>query len=260
MKTKHLLNAHLVEKVDEVKNLATMDWAKLFHLFATSEQGLSAAQAQKNLKIFGPNQLDLERRNQLIIHFFKLLFTPLSVLLIVLSAVSYLTGESRGAVVIASMVFLSTLLSFVQEHKSNRAAEKLKAMVSTRVTVIRDGLELEIEIADLVPGDLIHLSVGDLIPADLRLVDSKGLFVNEGSLTGESLPVEKNHIVNANQVTSIFDWVNLCHMGSHVVSGTAHAIVLKTGRDTFFGELAKETTEQKNNRVLIKALKNLHGS
>ena len=142
------------------------------------------------------------------------------------------------------MVFLSTLLTFIQEHKSNLAAEKLKKMVSTRVRVLREGQILDIDLNLLVPGDIVELSAGDLIPADIRLLDSKDLFIDQASLTGESLPTEKTHIHIEQKPTSIFDWNNICFMGSHVISGTASAVVLRTAGGSFFGELAQEITIQ----------------
>jgi Mg2+-importing ATPase len=145
---------------------------------------------------------------------------------------------------IAAMVFLSATLTFIQEYKSNNAAKKLIALVSIKALVIRDNKELEVEISQISPGDVIRLSVGDIIPADVRFVTSKDLFVNQASLTGESLPVEKSHICLDASVSSAFDWSNLAYMGSHVVSGMGDALVLRTGDASFFGELAHETTSQ----------------
>ncbi|MBU3694598.1 MAG: HAD-IC family P-type ATPase [Rhodocyclaceae bacterium] len=204
--------------------------------------GLSGTEARERLRRFGPNTPRLARRQPALLQVLRRLASPLPLLLITLAGVSWLTGETRGAAVILAMVLLSTLLGWVQERRSSRAAERLRAMVSTRATVLRDGRAVELDVAEIVPGDIVHLAVGDLIPADLRLLDSKDLFVNEASLSGESLPADKHHRMPDPAASSAFDLYNLCYLGSHVVSGTAQGVVLRTGADTFFGQVAGETT------------------
>jgi Mg2+-importing ATPase len=157
------------------------------------------------------------------------------------------------------MVVLSTLLSFVQERRSSQAAEKLKALVSTRIRVQRDGRDEDLDVALVVPGDVVHLAVGDIIPADLRLLDGKDLFVNEASLSGESLPADKHPAVPDASADSAFDLKNLCFMGSHVVSGTAHGVVLRTGAATFFGHIADETTRQRKKTAFDLGLERFTG-
>ncbi|MBU3551351.1 magnesium-translocating P-type ATPase [Polynucleobacter sp. MWH-Berg-3C6] len=233
-----------LDKASEIKNLALVDFSSLYLDLNSSPQGLSLEQWQLNYQKYGKNILAIERREWLIIRFLRLFFSPLSILLIVLSLASYLTGESRGAVLIALMVFLSATLTFVQEYKSNNAAQKLKALVSTKVLVCRAGVEIEVDLDQIVPGDVVRLTVGDLIPADVRIISSKDLFVNQASLTGESLPTEKSHICLDKNASSSFDWSNLAYMGSHVVSGMGDALVLKTGGSSFFGEIARQTTAQ----------------
>jgi len=171
-----------------------------------------------------------------------MLFTPLSLLLMGLAGVSWMTGETRGAVVILVMVGLSTLLTWVQERRSGRAAERLKAMVSTHAEVLRDDRLQAVEVSTIVPGDVVHLAVGDLIPADLRLLQSKDLFIDQSSLSGESLPAERHHRPPPADADSAFDLCNLCFMGSHVVSGTGRGVVLRTGAATLFGGVAEQTT------------------
>lgn len=231
-------------QLDEIRQLAECELNVLYEKLNSGPTGLSAEQLEFNHQTYGANILPVDVIDHPLLRLFKLFFSPLSLLLIILSIASYMSGEKRGAIVIASMVFLSTLLTFFQEHKSNKAAQKLKNMVSAHVRVIRAGQEIEINLSELVPGDLIHLSAGDLIPADLRIIQSKDLFINQASLTGESLPSEKTYTRSQHISSSVFDWENICFMGSHVVSGTAMAIVLKTANHTFFGELAREITLQ----------------
>ena len=218
----------------------------------SSLTGLSAGQAQERIDEYGPNEVAHERRKGPIRRLAELFLTPLSLLLIVLAVVNYATGEVRGAAVIAVMVVLSTLLSFVQEFRSSRAADRLRAMVSTTATVTRRpgdeadhetldarsalAQRTEIPLAEVVPGDIVHLSAGDILPADVRLLAARDLFVNQASLTGESLPVEK-FAGPANAKTAL-ELNNVAFMGTNVVSGSATAVVVTTGARTYFGNVA----------------------
>lgn len=237
-------SAHSLDQVNQIKRLATVTLQQIFEDLNSSPSGLTTQQAIENFQKYGANILALAYEEHPIFKFLKLLLSPLSILLIFLSMGSYVTGEKKGAIVIAMMVFLSTFLTFIQEHKSNQAAEKLRKMVGTRVRVLREGQILDIDLNSLVPGDIVELSAGDLIPADIRLLASKDLFIDQASLTGESLPTEKTHFVTEQNPLSIFDWNNICFMGSHVISGTASAVVLRTAGGSFFGELVQEITTQ----------------
>nr|WP_307905893.1 HAD-IC family P-type ATPase [Clostridium botulinum] len=140
------------------------------------------------------------------------------------------------------MVTLGVILKFIQELKADNSAEKLKSMVSTTATVVRDGVEIEVPLKMIVPGDVVHLSAGDMIPADIQLIKSKDLFVNQSALTGESLPVEKKVIEG--QWKDELENPNLCFMGTNVESGTAFAVVLSTGKQTSFGKLSSKLTSE----------------
>ncbi len=227
-----------------IKELALSDLTSLYANLNSSSSGLSLEQWRKNYAAYGPNRFNFGKEISPVFQFIKLFFSPLAILLLVLSLTSYLTGEQRGAILIALMVFLSASLTFFQEYKSNKAAKILQSLVSTKVLVLRSGIESEVDLAQVVPGDVVRLSVGDLIPADVRIISSKDLFINQASLTGESLPTEKSHLSTALAAASSFDWMNLAYMGSHVVSGMGEALVLKTGNASFFGQVARETTTQ----------------
>ena len=231
-------------KSEEIKDLSSTDLDSLFLELQSSSTGLSLEQWKRNYEKYGPNSFNLETETKPLIQFLKLFASPLSLLLMGLSVLSFLTGEGRGAVMIALMVLLSTTLAFTQEYKSNKAAKKLKSMVSTKVEVLRSGVFCSIDLSDIVPGDIVQLSVGDLIPADVRIISSKDLFINQASLTGESLPIEKSHVSLDGEASSPFDLINLAYMGSHVVSGIGSALVLKTGDSSFFGQVAQRTTQQ----------------
>ncbi|SHK45712.1 Mg2+-importing ATPase [Clostridium cavendishii DSM 21758] len=214
-----------------------------FKQLDTSINGLSEEEAERRLEIYGYNELGKEKSHSVIYNFFINFKNPLVILLLVLAVISYITGDLRAAIVMLCMVALGVVLKFVQESKADESAEKLKAMVSTTATVIRDGEQKEIELREVVPGDIIHLSSGDMIPADLILITSKDLFVNQSSLTGESLPVEKQ--VTEENTNNPLEDKNLCFMGTNVESGTAIAVVLNTGKKTYFGQLSSRLTVER---------------
>jgi len=210
--------------------------------------GLTLREARERLKRHGPNAVAAGNPFRPLRRLLALFTAPLVLLLLALAAVNYLIGETKGAAVIAFIVALSTLLSYAQELRSGRAAERLRALVHTTTSVLRrSGPNLpprimEVPLAQLVSGDLVHLSAGDLVPADLRLLAAKDLFVNQAALTGESLPAEKfAHAIAA--PSSALGCENLAFMGSHVVTGTATAIVIHTGARSQFGLLAASLAE-----------------
>lgn len=198
--------------------------------------GLTQGEAEVLLAQNGPNEIATEKRESSIRRFLASLRNPLVLLLLFLAAVSYATGDLRATVVILVMVLLGVVLRFFQEERADRAAEKLKKLVGSTATVIRDGVPREIPFAKLVVGDLVHLAAGDMVPADVRVVQAKDLFLNQAALTGESMPVEKRPVNVPSQTTP--DAPDLCFLGSSVESGSASALVLTTGTRTYLGQLA----------------------
>ena len=229
----------------DITHFSSLGATDLLKELGSSIEGLSNEIAMARLEQYGPNSLDISKRLNPVLQFLALFLSPLPLLLIGLSFVTFITGGTVGALVIALMVLLSTGLAFLQEFKSNKAAEKLKSMVSIKVTVLRNGVELDIPFKEVVPGDVVKLSAGDLMPADLRLLSSNDLFVNQSSLTGESMPVEKFSAEAPESGKALFDLPNVCFMGSHVVSGLGLGVVLRTATQTQFGQLAIEITSQK---------------
>ncbi len=197
------------------------------------------------------NVIAAVKKQSPLLRFLNLFLSPLPLLLLGLSAIAFFTGEIHGAEVIVLMVFLSTSLAFVQEYRSSKAAESLRSLVRTTATVMRRphavaaGEKVSVQLNQLVPGDVVYLSAGDIVPADMRLISVKDLFVNQSSLTGESMPVEKYPHPVSSTTVSIPDLYNLCFMGTHVVSGTAVGVVVATGARTFFGTIAATIAEQK---------------
>ena len=229
----------------DIKRYALADIDMLKREYQTCDSGLTLIQWRKNYRHYGENKLSAKAEENTVIKFLKKFFTPLSLLLIVLSIISIWTGELHGAVMISVMVLLSGCLSFFQEYRSSNAAKKLIILVRAKILVIRNGLDIDEDITKIVPGDIIRLSVGDLVPADVRILSAKDLFINQSSLTGESLPIEKYQYPLYSEISSPFDWNNLAFMGSHVVSGMGTALVLKTGNSSFFGEMTNEISIDK---------------
>ena len=229
--------------------LAALEVPAVLRVLRASEQGLSVPQVQERRAQWGENRIAHERREALARHVLRRLVNPLNLLLLALAGVSMAMGDARAALIIAVMVILSLTLATVQERRSSRAAERLRAMVHTTATVFRLAEEpasaagsrqaLEIAIEELVPGDIVHLSAGDMIPGDLRLLTAKDLFVNQASLTGESLPVEKHAaLVGTEDAADIAAMTNIAFMGTTVVSGSASGVIALTGRRAYFGRLA----------------------
>jgi Mg2+-importing ATPase len=216
-----------------------------------SRHGLSEEEAAQRREIYGPNEVAHEKPpgwGEQLVHAF---ITPFNGVLLVVGLVSLFTDvvfaepEDRSfstVIVLITMVLLSSLLRFWQEHRSNRAAESLKAMVRSTTAVLRAGMERpeELPIAELVPGDIVQLAAGDMIPADVRILSAKDLFVSQAMLTGESIPVEKRPFPERKSVGSAFDLDTVCFMGSNVVSGSAVCVIAETGDRTSFGGMARE--------------------
>ncbi|MEJ1169650.1 magnesium-translocating P-type ATPase [Variovorax sp. CCNWLW235] len=234
---------------DIAKALAAASHADASELLATlgsSPQGLSEEQAQALRKRLGSNEVRHEQPLPWWTHLWQCYRNPFNLLLTVLALVSYVTEDMKAALVIGSMVGLSTVLRFLQESRSNKAAERLKAMVSNTATVLRpapgaaSAPRVEVPMRDLVPGDVIALSAGDMIPADCRLLGAKDLFISQSALTGEAMPVEKFSVIDrSSREAGVLERENLLFMGTSVISGTATALIVHTGNRTFFGALAQ---------------------
>jgi P-type Mg2+ transporter len=200
--------------------------------------GLSTLEASARSKQNGLNEIAREKRPSALMRLLSNVKNPLVILLLALGVISFLTGDLRAMVVIFVMVLLGVVLRFFQELRADDAAEKLRAMVSTTASVVRDGQEKEVPLKLIVPGDIIQLAAGDMTPADVRVLTAKDLFLNQAALTGESLPVEKKAGPPPTDVQNPLDLPNICFLGSNVESGSATAVVIHTGNHTYFGSLA----------------------
>jgi Mg2+-importing ATPase len=210
------------------------------------DEGLSTREAAARLARSGPNAVEHDAPLPPWLHLWHCYQNPFNLLLTALAGLAYLSADLRATTVIVAMVALSVAVRFVQEGRSHRAAERLKAMVSLKATVLRRDHAGPIEIAlhQLVPGDIVLLSAGDMVPADCRVLVARDLFVAQAAITGESLPVEKfaDRQDAAAAADSPLEQRNLVFMGTNVVSGTARVLVLATGASSYFGTLAAHAT------------------
>ncbi|WP_407497760.1 magnesium-translocating P-type ATPase [Acinetobacter baumannii] len=250
--SKRLLNASRAQTNDLLKQ------------FDTHLTGLTEEQAYTQQMTVGLNEVTHEKPLTWWQHLWYCYRNPFNILLSLLALIAFFNDDLTGSTIISVMVILSTLLRYWQEAKSNQAADALKAMVSNTATVLRhqvsaEDLELmherygidtkdqtnqqfEMPIQYLVPGDVILLSAGDMIPADCRILSAKDLFVSQAAMTGESMPVEKFPLQKNLEETSALELDNIVFMGTNIVSGSAQAVVLSTGIQTYFGALAHRVT------------------
>lgn len=220
------------------------DFVKKYNV--NEKEGLNEEQIKENINRYGLNQVKGTKPKKWYNYFFESLFSPfnsilLGIILILFYTDVYLPKKPSYAniIVIAVLVVVSTLLEFFEEYKSNKAAEKLKELVATTTTVIRNGKEEEIKIDEVTIGDIICLTAGSMIPADIRIIEAKDLYISQSSLTGESNSVKKE--INAkeeNKVDNISDLDTICFMGTNVISGSAKGVVIKIGDNTYFGKVA----------------------
>ncbi|NLO29730.1 MAG: HAD-IC family P-type ATPase, partial [Methanosarcina mazei] len=213
------------------------DISSVFGELRTSVKGLSPEDAEKRLEEYGKNELK-EKEKVSVFRLFLSQFKSILILILVIAAiVSALLGEAIDAAVILFTVFLAGILGFAQEYRAEKAIELLKSLTSPEATVVRNGSEKKIPSTYLVPGDTILLQTGDRIPADARIIEEFNLKVDESSLTGESVPVQK--VIDALPAgTSEADRNNMVYAGTAVAYGRGKAVITATGMKTSFGELA----------------------
>src|SRR6267142_1010389 len=228
---------------------------EVFRMLGTTPNGLSEAEATERLAKYGPNEVASEKKQGWLRRLYTASRNPLVILLTVLAVLSFATGDFRAGTVMLLMVVLGLSLRFVQETRADNAAAKLKAMISVTATVIRDGQAREIPLQQLVPGDVVKLSAGDMIPGDVRLLSAKDLFVTQATLTGESLPVEKSDARDVRINVSSIEHTNICFLGTSVESGSATAVIVATGAQTYFGKMASSLSGQQTDTAFDKGVK-----
>ena len=209
----------------------------------TTTQGLGAEEAEHRLDEYGLNEMAHARRRGFLGDMFERIKSPLVIQLIVIALVSGIIGEIKSTVLVSVMVLLSIGLAYILDSRSNRAVETLGKRVQPRTLLLRDGKEVEIGVSEIVPGDIVFLQAGSIIPADLRLISAKDFFVNQSSLSGESMAVEKTaDTVSEGRV--LWELSNACFRGSNVTSGTGRGVVINTGMQTVFGSISARLVER----------------
>ncbi len=240
-----LLSGNRTQDAVQLLNMARTAADAVLKELGSQLSGLSEAEAASRLQRYGMNAIAQEKHQSAFMRLVSNMKNPLVLLLLALGLLSFLTGDLRATVVIFVMVVLGVVLRFFQEMRADSAAEKLKAMVSNTATLVREGKEVEVSLKMLVPGDIIRLAAGDMVPADARVLSAKDLFLNQAALTGEALPVEKTAAQASADVQNPLDLPNICFLGSNVESGSATAVVIHTGSQTYFGSLAVSIVKQR---------------
>lgn len=228
--------------------------------------GLSSSKALENNRKYGLNEIKQSKSKKWYNYFFDSLFSPFNIILLgIVLLLCYTdiylpeTPSYANIIVILILITASTFLDFFEEYRSNKAAENLKELVATTCTVMRDGKEIEIPIKNVTLNDIILLSAGSMIPADLRILDSKDLYVGQSSLTGESDAIKKSsetEITN-NEIDTISELDTICFMGTNVISGSAKACVIKIGDSTYFGKIAHTITSGKPKTAFQKGIESI---
>lgn len=236
----------------------------LLALYDNSYSGYDEEKVADMREMYGSNEITNQKSDSMIVKFIESFINPFTVVLMVLAAVSAFTGDAATVLIISVLVILSGVLQFVQEFRSSEAARRLSEMVETTITVQRqitdedsetiESHKMEIPLSELVVGDVIFLAAGDMIPADVRIIQSKDLFVSESSLTGESEPVEKFSDAVEGKRTNPIELNNLAFMGSNVVSGSSVAVVIAVGDDTVFGSISKQLQNKKSETSFEKGI------
>ena len=234
--------------------------------YKINENGLTQQEADLRLKHFGPNTIRQAKPKKWYNYFFESLFTPFNIILLGITLLLCYTDvilpeepSYANIIVIGILVTASTLLDFIEEYRSNKAANKLKELVATTCTVLRDGKEIQIPIKDATIGDIVLLSAGSMIPADLRIIESTDLYVGQSSLTGESNAVKKlsESEMKEENLDNIADLDTICFMGTNVISGSAKGVIIKTADSTYFGQIAHTLTSGKPKTAFQKGIESI---
>ena len=261
--------ANTKEEVDVAKMYGeecTLPRDEFIKNYKVNPNGLSDTQATKRIEKLGLNEIKQAKPKRWYSYFLDSLFSPFNCILLGIVAILcytdvYLpeTPSYANIIVIAILVTASTLLDFFEEYRSNKAAEQLKQLVATTTSVIRNGKEVQIPIKEVTLGDIVTLSAGSMIPADLRIIESKDLYVGQSALTGESDSVKKSveSELSINDLDSIADLDTICFMGTNVISGSAKGVAIKTADSTYFGKIAHTLTQGKPKTAFQKGIENI---
>ena len=259
MKRKENDDIRRQEVESKLISLSGLDQKALFEKYEVDEYGLDPVQAADRLEEYGRNIIDFGKEKSLAVRIKDAIINPFNIVLLAVAAITFVTDVIMSDepslatfLMLVAVIIISATISFIQEEKSNSAAKKLQGMITNKLDVIRNDVELEVEIEELVPGDIVKLASGDMIPGDVRFIETKDLFIDQSQLTGESNPVEKFTTSEPN--VGVTDLANIGFMGSNIVSGSAKAIILTTGESTYFGSMAKSLNSYEEKSAFEKNL------
>ena len=230
------------------------------------ETGLTQSEADEKIQKYGLNKISQNKPKRWYTYLLESLFSPFNCILLCIVIVLFYTDvylastpSYANIIVILILVTASTLLEFFEEYNSNKAAEKLKQLVETTATVLRNGKKVKIPINQVTLEDIVILSAGSLVPADLRIIEAKDLYIGQSSLTGESDAVKKivNTELQKDELDNISDLDNICFMGTNVISGSAKGVVIKTADNTYFGKVAHTISKDKPQSSFQKGIQNI---
>lgn len=253
MKDNKIDDILILKDYNEISKLTTEEILTKYH---TKEEGLTNKEAQKRLNNNGKNIVIKEVNRSIFYFIFNSLKEEFIIILLVLAVINFSLGDKLGSLVIVLIAIISMLIKVLEDYSAYKFNKKLRSKIVSTTKVIRDNKELEIKVENVVVGDIISLNAGSIIPADCIVINSKDLFVNESVFTGESIPVEKKE-TNKKEYDNLFDIKNVLYMSSSVISGTAKAIVVKTGFDTYLGKIGKEINTKKNITAFDKGMKDI---
>ena len=243
----------LLNKYSEISKKTKEEVLKEYN---TSENGITENKATELLEKNGPNVVVKNEKKSRLYFLFNSFKDKFIIILIVLAVINYFLSDALSTYIILGIAVISALIRYFQDYSVYKFNQELKAKMYTTTNVVRGGKEKEIRVEKVVPGDIVHLSAGSMIPADLMLIDSKDLFVNQSVFTGESVPVEKV-AQSTNDAKEIFSISNVCLMGSSVVSGGATGVVIDTGFTTYLGRMSKEVETKKEPTNFEKGMNNI---
>ena len=231
-----------VEK--SLRENSTLEINELFKKLRTSYAGISVVDVDDRIEEYGKNTIEIKNNNTLLHKLKEAFINPFNIVLMVVAGITLFTDVILASkkdyatfLLITGTILISAAISLKEQTKSDNAARKLKKMITNKMEVIRDDVQSTVDVENIIPGDIVKLSSGDMIPGDVRFLETKDLFIDQASLTGESNPIEKfSYYKSGENITDIY---NIGFMGTNIVSGTATAIVLTTGNNTYFGSMAK---------------------
>ena len=236
-----------------LRRIATLPSPEALKEVAADRFGLTTEEAEERLDEFGPNVIRTGKTHGPLYRFMGSLINPFNIVLFLVAAITFVTDvvlsrrpDYLTAGVILALILLSSLISFIQGEKSHSAAQELSSLISNNASILRDGAFCEIDVREVVRGDIVRLSAGDMLPGDILFLTAKDAFVAQAALTGESAPVEKFATApkDAGKL-SLTDFSNLGFMGSDMVSGSAIGLVVATGNETYFGSMAKSLSNKR---------------